>query len=104
MIGAILGCRPTETGGDLALPNSRKFLRMFSDRALTTLRYLCHLRGSESVLATYHMNNHLTLPGIDVSGHFARGLGDAVARLGGRGVNERPHGEWGGYFWTCSGT
>jgi hypothetical protein len=28
MLGAILGCRPTETGGDLALPNNRKFLRM----------------------------------------------------------------------------
>ena len=28
MIGAILRCQPTETGGDLALPNNRKFLRM----------------------------------------------------------------------------
>lgn len=28
MIGAILRCRPTGTGRDLALPNNRKFLRM----------------------------------------------------------------------------
>jgi hypothetical protein len=28
MIGAMLSCRPTETGGDLALPSNRKFLRM----------------------------------------------------------------------------
>jgi hypothetical protein len=102
MIGAILGCRPTETGGDLALPNSRKFLHMLViERSLHCATCaICEVVS----LFLLHMNNHLTLPGIDVSGHFARGLGDAVARLGGRGVNERPHGEWGGYFWTCSGT
>jgi hypothetical protein len=29
------------------------------------------------------MNNQLTLPGIDISSHFVRGLGDAVASLEG---------------------
>ena len=28
MTGAMLGCRPTWTGGDLALPNNKMFLRM----------------------------------------------------------------------------
>jgi hypothetical protein len=28
MLGTILDCRPTETGGHLALPNNRKILRM----------------------------------------------------------------------------
>jgi hypothetical protein len=37
---------------------------------------ICYLRCSESVLAVYHMNNHLTLPGIDVSSHFVSGLYD----------------------------
>jgi hypothetical protein len=73
MIGAILGCRPTETGGDLALPNNGKFLAYVSDGALTTLRHLCHLRCSESILAAYHVDNHLTLPGVNVSCHLEVG-------------------------------
>lgn len=82
MIGVILGCRPTEAGGDLALPNNRKFLRMFViQRSLHCATFaIC---GVVSVFLLYIMNNHLMLPGIDVSGHFVRGLGHAVARLGG---------------------
>lgn len=35
-----------------------------------SLRCLRHLLCSDAVLAVYHMKNHLTLPGIDISSHF----------------------------------
>jgi hypothetical protein len=38
------------------------------------------------------MNNHLTLPGIDVSGYFVRGMGDAAVRFGGMS-NKRGYGD-----------
>jgi hypothetical protein len=44
-----------------------------SDRTLTALRDLGYLRCGEPVPAMYYMDNDLTLPGIEVSCHFAAG-------------------------------
>ena len=63
------------------------------------------------------MNNHLTLPGLDISCHSVSGLVDCSCWVG-RSVNERRHGVLGGwgvrervvrmdkgvYFWICSST
>jgi hypothetical protein len=49
------------------------------------------------------MNNHLPLPGIDVSGYIVSGLGDYSCEVG-RSVTERRYGGWGGYFWIYSST
>lgn len=44
------------------------------------------------------MSNHLTLPGIDVSGHFVSSLGDCSCEFG--NVNEQPCGGRGWLFWV----
>ena len=87
MTGAIVGCRPTETGGDLTLPNNRRFLRIFVIERSLHYAHLCHLRCSESALTTYRMDNHLTLPRIDVSSHFVSDLGDCCCQVGRRSAN-----------------
>lgn len=70
-------------GGRSGATEKPQVLSYVSGRSLTTLRDRRYLLCSESVLAIYHMNNHLTLPGIDVFSYFGGGWMTAVARLGG---------------------
>lgn len=69
--GVTLGGGPGGIFGGLRLAERPHFLAYVSDRTLTTLCKLGHLGRRKSVLAGYHMYNHLTLPGIQVSRHFA---------------------------------
>lgn len=48
------------------------------------------------------MNNHPTLPGIDVSCHFVMVWRTAVAGLGGVWTYDAMVVLWGCYFWTCN--
>lgn len=48
-------------------------LAYISDRTLITVRDLSHLRYGEPMPTVYHIDNDLTLPGIEVSCHFTAG-------------------------------
>ena len=112
MIGAMLGCRPTETGGDLTRPNNCKFLRMLViECSLHCAIFAICAVVSLFLLHTVSYKNHLTRPGIDDSGHFVSGSGDRSCCEIWRSVNERPHPWWVdwlflgmGYFWMCNST